>query len=90
MIDFAAGKEFLVAVQRQYDLGATVEWNGLAGLIIEQISSLDYWEVWAFRGYPTEGLSLRPRFYYRCERLIPEVLEVGGESPHDSETEVRG
>jgi hypothetical protein len=69
MIEFAVGRDFLVAVQRQYQKDEPIEWNGIKGIVVEAISHQDYLEVWAFRGFPTEGVSaIRPKFYYRCIR----------------------
>ncbi len=90
MIDFTPGKDFLVAVPRKYSEGESIDLvasHGLKGRIIEPISHQDYLEVWAFRGFPSEGVSaMRPKFYYRCVKLSG----VGGASVPDSKTEVRG
>jgi hypothetical protein len=82
MIDFAISQDFLVAVQRRYQKDEPIEWNGLKGLVVEAISHQDYLEVWAFRGFPSEGISaIRPRFYYRCVRIPSGVgLETGNDS----------
>jgi hypothetical protein len=87
MIDFEAGKDFLVAVQRRYRKDELIEARGLKGRIIEPISAQDYVEVWRFRGSDSEGLSLSPQFYYRCQRISdkPRLAIVP-----DPESEVRG
>ena len=88
MIDFAIGQDFLVAVQRRYRIDEPIEWKNLKGIVVEAISHQDYLEVWAFRGFPTEGVSaIRPRFYYRCVR-IPSG--IGLDAWNDSERPVRG
>ncbi len=89
MIDFAIGKDFLVAVPRQYQKDEFIVSVslGLQGRVVEAISHQDYLEVWAFRGFPSEGISaIRPKFYYRCVR-IPS--DVGLETGNDSERTVR-
>jgi hypothetical protein len=90
MIDFTPGQDFLVAVPRKYSEGESIDLlasHGLKGRIVEAISHQDYLEVWAFRGFPSEGVSaMRPRFYYRCVKLSG----VGLASPPAPETEVRG
>jgi hypothetical protein len=82
VIDFAIGQDFLVAVQRRYQIDEPIEWNNLKGVVVEAISHQDYLEVWAFRGFPSEGISaIRPRFYYRCVRIPSDVgLETGNDS----------
>ncbi len=90
MIDFAIGKDFLVAVPRRYQEGEFIksEALGLTGRVVEAISHQDYLEVWAFRGFPSEGISaIRPNFYYRCVR-IPS--DVGLKAGNDSERTLRG
>ncbi len=90
MIDFAIGRDFLVAVQRRYKEGEFIkaESLGLTGRVVEAISHQDYLEVWAFRGFPSEGIAaITPRFYYRCVR-IPS--DIGLETGNDSERTVRG
>lgn len=70
MISFEAGKEFLVATAAPYRLGQLIHApGGLRGKVIDQISEQDYNDVWAFRGYPAEGESVDPRYFYRCEKL---------------------
>jgi hypothetical protein len=73
MIDFTPGQDFLVAVPRKYSEGESIDLlasHGLKGRIVEAISHQDYLEVWAFRGFPSEGVSaMKPRFYYRCQKL---------------------
>jgi hypothetical protein len=87
MIDFQPGQDFLVAVSRRYQQDEIIEAHGLKGRIVEAISHQDYIEVWAFRGFPSEGVSaMRPKFYYRCVKLSG----IGGASVPDSKTEVRG
>jgi len=89
MIDFQTGKEFLVAVPRRYQEGETIEAHGLTGRIVEPISRLDYLEVWAFRGFPSEGVSaMKPRFYYRCVKIQSDKPPFA--SVPDPQTEVRG
>jgi hypothetical protein len=76
MIEFQAGEEFLIAVPRAYREQEVIDLtdaHGLKGRIVEAISHLDYLEVWAFRGFPSEGVSaMRPRFYYRCVKLVSD------------------
>jgi hypothetical protein len=83
MIDFQTGQDFLIAVPRAYreqEVIDLTDTHGLKGRIVEAISHLDYLEVWAFRGFPSEGVSaMRPRFYYRCkliERLAASVAPI--------------
>lgn len=82
VIDFAIGQDFLVAVQRRYQIDEQIEWKGLKGIVVEAISHQDYLEVWAFRGFPSEGIAaIRPRFYYRCTRISSGVgLKTGNAS----------
>jgi hypothetical protein len=88
MIEFAVGKDFLVAIQRQYRKDEPIEWNGIKGIVVEAISHQDYLEVWAFRGFPTEGVSaIRPKFYYRCIRT---GSDVGLETANDPQPAMRG
>jgi hypothetical protein len=88
MIDFQAGKDFLVAVQHEYQKGEPIRVDTsrgpLVGTVEDRISREDYLEVWAFRGYDADGMSLHPRFYYRCVKLS----DIGGASQLDPQTEV--
>ncbi len=72
MIPFQPAEEFLVAVQRRYRISETIEARGLKGRIVEQISHEDYREVWAYRGFNSEAISLNPQYYYRCVKLADE------------------
>jgi hypothetical protein len=69
MIDFQVGEEFLVAVQRPYKIGEEVQAHGLKGRIVESISHQDYIEVWAYRGFASEAISVGAKCYYRCQRI---------------------
>lgn len=84
MIDFQAGKEFLVAVQHEYQQGEPIRVDTsrgpLSGTVIERISRQDYLEVWEFRGYDADGMSAHPRFYYRCVK-DQSATAPGSEEP---------
>lgn len=75
--------EFLAAVQIPYKPGATLEVESLnlRGRVIEQVSYSDYVALWAWHGCPEEGISLFPRYYYRCEKLGPIRPEISSADP---------
>ena len=60
---------FWVALPLPKKLQDEIEVQGIRGRIVEQITHDEYLSVWAFKGFPTEGIALNPRAYYRCERL---------------------
>ena len=80
-------EEFLVAVQRPYQLGDKIEARGVQGRIIEQITYQEYTEAWAYMGFSSDAISVSPRYYYRCKRIddslaatvapVSEILERG-------------
>lgn len=78
--------DFLVALQQPQRIGSEVEVLGVRGRIVEQITYEEYVTTWAFKGFPSEAISINPRVYYRCVMLS----EVGSKFRRHSETEVRG
>ena len=61
--------DFYVALPEKHKLGDEVTIHGIKGRIVEWLTHQEYLNVWAFKGFPTEGIALNPRAYYRCERL---------------------
>ena len=68
--------DFYVALPQKQKIGDVVEVYGMRGRIVEWLTHEEYLEIWAFKGFPSEGISLNPRAYYRCERLDGEAAET--------------
>ena len=81
-------EEFLVAVQAPYQIGDSIHVRGQQGRIIEPITHQEYLEAWEWTGFPSEAISLNPRFYYRCKRIEDDSL--GDAVPAGSELALRG
>ncbi len=65
--------DFWVALPLPKKIGDEIEVHGIRARIAEEISHQEYLDIWAFKGFPTEGIALNPRGYYRCEKLDAEV-----------------
>jgi len=83
MLTWQPSEEFLVAVQTPYKIGDSIHVCGQQGRIIEPISHQEYLEAWEWTGFPSEAISLNPRFYYRCKRTdqsLGDAVSAGSES----------
>ncbi len=74
MLTWDPSEEFLVAVQTPYKIGDSIHVCGQQGRVIEPISHQEYLEAWEWTGFPSEAISLNPRFYYRCKRIEDDSL----------------